>query len=80
MDQVTTDFEDLSTELRLGLAHQFGVQMTVLLQALTDSTSKVTTVDQPVQTVQEQAFTVKERVKKVEKVGKVTRLVLGDHR
>jgi hypothetical protein len=64
MGQVTTDFEDLRTELRVGLA-QLGAQMTVL----TDSTSKLTTVDQTVQTVQEQAFAVKERVTKVEKVG-----------
>jgi hypothetical protein len=73
MGQLTTDFEDLRTELRLGLV-QLGAQMTTLLQALTDSTSKLPTVDQTVQTVQEQAFTVKERVTKVEKVGEVTRL------
>jgi hypothetical protein len=73
MGQLTTDFEDLRTELRLGLA-QLGAQMTALLQALTDSTSKVPTVDQTVQTVQEQAFAVKERVTKVEKVGEATRL------
>ena len=71
--QLTTDFEDLRTELRLGLA-QLGAQKTALLQALTDSTSKLTTVDQTVQTVQEQAFAVKERVTKVEKVGEATRL------
>ncbi len=69
--QLTTDFEDLRTELRLGLA-QLGAQKTALLQALTDSTSKLTTVDQTVQTVQEQAFAVKERVTKVEKVEEAT--------
>jgi hypothetical protein len=73
MGQLTTDFEDLRTEFRLGLT-QFVVQMTTLLQTLTDSTSKFTTVDQTVQTVQEQAFTVKGRVTKVEKVGETTRL------
>jgi hypothetical protein len=73
MGQLTTDFEDLRTELRLGLS-QLGAQMTDLLQALTDSTSKLTTNDQTVQTVQEQVFPLKERVTKVEKVGEVTRL------
>jgi hypothetical protein len=41
---------------------------------LTDSTSKLITVDQTVQTVQEQAFVVKERVTKVEEVGESTPL------
>jgi hypothetical protein len=45
-----------------------------LLQALTESTSKLTTVDQTVQTVQEQALAVKGRVTKVEKVGETTRM------
>jgi hypothetical protein len=48
--------------------------MKALLQAITESTSTLTTVDQTVQTVQEQAFAFKERVTKVEKVGEVTRL------
>jgi hypothetical protein len=48
--------------------------MKALLQELTESTSKLTTVDQTVQTVQEQVFDVKERVTKVEKVGETTRL------
>jgi hypothetical protein len=73
MGQLTTDSEDLRTELRLGLA-QIGAQMKALLQALTESTSKLTKVDQTVQTVQVQAFAVKERVTKVEKVGEATRL------
>jgi hypothetical protein len=73
MGQLTTDFEDLHTELRLGL-DQVGAQMTDHLQAPTDSTSKITTNDQTVQTVQEQAHAVKERVTKVEKVGESTRL------
>jgi hypothetical protein len=38
MGQITTDFENLRTELRLGLA-QLGAQMTTLLQTITDSTS-----------------------------------------
>jgi hypothetical protein len=71
MGQLTTDFEDLRTELRLGLA-QLGAHKTALLQALTDSTSKLTTVDQTVQTVQEQALAVQGRVTKVEKVGEAT--------
>ncbi len=73
MGQLTTDSEDLRTEFRLGLT-QIDTQMKDLLQALTASTSKLTTVDQPVQTVQEQAFDVKERMTKVEKVGEATRL------
>ncbi len=73
MGQITTDSEDLHTELRLGFT-QIGAQMTSLLQTLTESTSKLTTVDQTVQTVQEQVFDVKERVTKVEKVGETTRL------
>jgi hypothetical protein len=50
MGQLTTDSEDLHTELRLGLA-QIGAKMKILLQTLTESTSKLTTVDQTVQTV-----------------------------
>jgi hypothetical protein len=73
MDQLTTDSEDLNIEFRLGRA-QIGAQMKALLQTLTESTSKLTTVDQTVKTVQVQVFTVKERVTKVEKVGEVTRL------
>jgi hypothetical protein len=73
MGQITTDSEDLRTEFRLGLA-QIGAQMKVLLQTITKSTSKFTTVDQTVQTVQVETFAVKERVTKVEKVGEATRL------
>jgi hypothetical protein len=73
MNQLTTDSEDLNIELRLGRA-QIGAQMKALLQTLTESTSKITTVDQTVKTVQVQVFVVKERVTKVEKVGEVTRL------
>jgi hypothetical protein len=51
--------------------------MKALLQALTESTSKLTTVDQTVQNVQVQAFAVKERVTKVEKVGEDTGLRTG---
>jgi hypothetical protein len=57
MGQFNTDSEDLRTELRLGLA-QIGAQMKALLQTLTESTSKLTTVDQ--------------RMTNVEKVGEVT--------
>ena len=73
MGQLTTDSEDLRTELHLGFT-QIGAQMKALLQTLTESTSKFTTVNQTVQTVQEQAFVVKERMTKVEKVGEATRL------
>jgi hypothetical protein len=68
MDRLATDSEDLRSDLRMGIA-QIGAQMAArdaqigaLLQALTESTSKLTTVDQTVQTVQEQALTVKGRV------------------
>ncbi len=50
MGQLTTDSEDLNIELRLGRA-QIGAQMKALLQTLTESTSKITTVDQTVKTV-----------------------------
>jgi hypothetical protein len=70
---VSTPNTSTRAQEHLGLA-QLGAQMTALLQEITDSTSKLTTVDQTVQTIQEQAFAVKERVTKVEKVGETTRL------
>jgi hypothetical protein len=55
-------------------------EMKVPFETLTESTSKLTTVDETVQTVQEQVLSLTERVTNVEKVRKVEKIGQVTHR